>query len=138
MEINLERVNGAFHLLATNENGNTIHIDASPAIGGANEGFRPMQLLLAALGGCSSIDIINILKKQRQELKDIKISVNGEREPNVEPSLFQTIHVHFALQGEGLDEEKVKKAIDLSMLKICSVARTLEKSSVITYDYSIN
>ncbi len=138
MKISINRKNDAFHLEAINENGNTIQMDASPSIGGGNEGFRPMQLLLAALGSCSTIDIINILKKQRQELIDIKITVDGERELNVEPSLWQDIHVHYALEGKNLNEVKVKKAIDLSMLKLCSVAKTLEKTSKITYDFSIN
>lgn len=95
-----------------------------------------MQLLLAGLGGCSTIDIVGILKKQRQELEDIRVTVDGEREPNVEPSLFQDIHVHFTLTG-NLDEDKVRKAVDLSMEKYCSVAKTLEKTARITYDFKI-
>ena len=136
MKIELHRLNDAFHLEAVNESGNTVHLDASPAIGGENKGFRPMQLLLAALGGCSTIDIVNILRKQRQDVQDIRISVEGEREPGVEPSLWQTIHVQFTLTG-NLDAEKVGKAVDLSMKKLCSVAKTLEKTATITYDYTI-
>jgi len=136
MKIELQRKNTAVHLEATNEDGATIQIDGSPAVGGENKGFRPMQLLLAALGGCSTIDIVGILKKQRQGLEDIRITVNGEREPNVEPSLFQDIHVHFTLKG-ALDEEKVRKAVELSMEKYCSVAKTLEKTARITYDFEI-
>jgi len=136
MKIELRRKNNAVHLEAVNEDGTTVQIDGSPAVGGQNLGFRPMQLLLAALGGCSTIDIVGILKKQRQEIKDIKITVDGQREPNVEPSLFQAIHVHFALTG-NLDEDKVRKAVDLSMQKYCSVAKTLEKTAAITYGFSI-
>ncbi len=136
MRIQLQRKNKAVHLEATNEDHATLQIDGSPAVGGENKGFRPMQLLLAAIGGCSTIDIVSILKKQRQELADIQVTVDGEREPNVEPSLFQTIHVHFTLQG-NLDEDKVRKAVDLSMQKYCSVAKTLEKTATITYDFSI-
>jgi putative redox protein len=95
-----------------------------------------MQMLLAALGGCSTIDIVNILTKQKQHVADIRITIDGEREPNVEPSLFRDIHVHFALKGD-LSEEKVKRAVSLSMDKYCSVAKTLEKSAKITYDFSI-
>lgn len=136
MKIELQRKNKAVHLEAVNEDGATIQIDGSPAVGGENLGFRPMQLLLAAIGGCSTIDIVGILKKQRQEIEDIRITVDGEREPNVEPSLFQTIHVHFELTG-NLDEEKVRRAVDLSMQKYCSVAKTLEKTATITYAFSI-
>jgi putative redox protein len=136
MKIELNRKNDAFHLEAVNESGNTIQMDGSPAIGGNNLGFRPMQLLLAALGGCSTIDIVSILRKQKQPLEDIKIVVDGEREPNVEPSLFQDIHVHYTLKGK-LDEDKVKKAVDLSMQKYCSVAKTLESTAKITYSFTI-
>jgi putative redox protein len=122
---------------AVNDTGNTIDMDGSPAIGGENKGFRPMQLLLAAIGGCSTIDIVSILRKQREPLEDIQITVNGEREPHVEPSLFRDIHVHFTLKG-NLSEEKVRKAVDLSMQKYCSVAKTLEKTAKVTYDFSID
>jgi putative redox protein len=136
MKIDITRKNGLYHMQAVNDTGNTIDMDGSPAIGGENKGFRPMQLLLAAIGGCSTIDIVSILRKQREPLEDIQITVNGEREPNVEPSLFRDIHVHFALKG-NLSEEKVRKAVDLSMQKYCSVAKTLEKTARVTYDFSI-
>jgi putative redox protein len=137
MKVEIARLNDAYNFEATNEQGRTIQMDASPDIGGSNLGFRPMQLLLASLGGCSSIDIVNILKKQKQDLKDIKISVDGEREKDVIPSLFTEIHIHFSLTGK-LDEEKVKKAIDLSVNKYCSVLKTLEKTAKITHSYSIS
>lgn len=121
---------------ATNEQGNTIHMDASPDIGGTNQGMRPMQLLLAAMGGCSTIDIINILKKQRQDLKDIKITVTGEREKDVVPSLYTEVHAHFKLYG-NLDPDKVEKAVMLGVEKYCSVAKTLEKSAKVTYSFEI-
>jgi putative redox protein len=111
-------------------------MDGSPAVGGENKGFRPMQMLLAALGGCSTIDIVSILKKQRQPVDDIAITVEGEREPGVEPSLFRDIRVHFTLKG-NLDEDKVRKAVELSMEKYCSVAKTLEKTAAITYSFSV-
>jgi putative redox protein len=136
MKIEIQRKDGLYHMQARNDTGNTIEMDGSPAIGGTNQGFRPMQLLLAAVGGCSTIDIVNILNKQKQLVEDIRIVVDGEREPNVEPSLFQDIHVHFTLKGD-LSDEKVKRAVDLSMGKYCSVAKTLEKTAKITYSYSI-
>ncbi len=136
MKIQIERLNNAVHLRATNEDGATLEMDGSPAVGGENKGFRPMQMLLAALGGCSTIDIVSILKKQRQPVDDIAITVEGEREQGVEPSLFRDIHVHFTLKG-NLDEDKVRKAVDLSMEKYCSVAKTLEKTATITYSFSV-
>lgn len=136
MKIQIQRLNNAVHLRATNEEGATLEMDGSPSVGGEDKGFRPMQMLLAALGGCSTIDIVSILKKQRQPVEDIGITVEGEREPGVEPSLFKDIHVHFTLTG-NLDEDKVRKAVDLSMEKYCSVAKTLEKTATITYSFSV-
>ena len=136
MKIEINRLNDAFHFAAANENGNTVHIDASPDIGGTNQGMRPMQMLLSAMGGCSAIDIINILKKQKQDLKDLKITVTGERQQNVVPSLFKTVHAHYKFFG-NLDNDKVEKAIHLSVNKYCSVSKTLEQSATITYSFEI-
>ena len=136
IKIELNRLNDAFHMEARNEQGNTVHIDGSPDIGGTNQGMRPMQLLLAAMGGCSSIDIINILKKQKQPLKDVKVTVTGEREKDVIPSLFTEVHAHFKLYGD-LYPDKVQKAVTLGVEKYCSVAKTLEHKAKITYSFEI-
>ncbi len=136
IKIDINRVSDQFHLEATNESGNTLHMDASPEIGGTGKGMRPMQLLMAALGGCSSIDLISILKKQKQELKDINITVTGKREKDAVPSLFTDAHIHFKLYG-NLDKAKVEKAIILAVEKYCSVAKTLEKSARITHSFEI-
>jgi putative redox protein len=135
-KIELSRASDTFHLEAVNESGNTIHMDASPDIGGTNKGMRPMQLLLAALGGCSSVDVINILRKQKQELKDIKITVTGEREKDAVPALYTEVHAHFKLYGD-LDKDKVQKAVSLSVEKYCSVAKTLEVTAKVTYSFEI-
>jgi putative redox protein len=136
IKIEINRLNDGFHMEALNEQGNSVHIDASPDIGGENNGMRPMQLLLAAMGGCSSIDIINILKKQRQDLKDIKITVTGEREKDAVPSLYTEVPAHFKLFG-NLDRDKAEKAVALSVEKYCSVAKTLEKTAKVTYSFEI-
>jgi putative redox protein len=136
IKIELNRLNDAFHFVAANENGNTVHIDASPDIGGTNQGMRPMQMLLASLGGCSAIDIVNILKKQKQELRDIKVTVTGEREQGAVPSLFTQVHAHYKLFG-NLDHDKAGKAVTLSVEKYCSVAKTIEKTAQVTYSFEI-
>jgi len=136
MKIELNRLNDGFHLEAVNEQGKTVQIDASPDIGGTNQGMRPMQLLLSAMGGCSTIDIINILKKQKQPLRDIKITVTGEREKDVVPSLFVEVHTHFRLYGD-LDRDKVERAVSLSVDKYCSVAKTLSHKAKITHSFEI-
>lgn len=136
-KISVKRVNPDYLMMASNERGYKITLDASPKIGGRNMGMRPMELLLAGIGSCSMIDIISILKKQRQDLEDIQVSVEAERADNEVPSLFQKIHLHYHLSG-NLDENKVQKAIDLSVNKYCSVARILEKTAEISYSFQID
>lgn len=139
MKINLKRIDQDFNIEAVNEEGNSVLIDGSKEIGGHGKGLRPMQLLLAALGGCSTIDIISILRKQKQELESIEIEVNGNREPvGIEGySLFKTIEVHFKLKGR-VDKDKVERAVKLSMEKYCSVTKTLEPTAKITYKITLN
>jgi putative redox protein len=136
MKIVLSRLNDACNLEARNEDGNIVLIDGSPSVGGEKKGFRPMQLLAAGAGGCSAIDIITVLKKQRQVLKDIEVIVNAEREADAVPSLFSTIHLHYILTG-NLEKDKVEYAINLSLQKYCSVVKTLEKTAKVTSSYEI-
>jgi len=137
MKVELKRLDDAFHFEARNEEGNTMQFDASPALGGSNKAVRPMQSLLMALGGCSAIDVVSILKKQRQPLDDLGIEIDGQREQGKEPSLFEKIHVVFRLKG-NVEAEKAQRAVDLSMEKYCSVAKTLEKTATITYEVHLN
>lgn len=139
MRINLKRIDTDFNFEASNEDGNTITLDASPNIGGHNKGMRPMQLLLAALGGCAAIDIILILKKQKQVIESFDIEVDGEREAATSEgvSLFRTIEVHFILKG-NIEQNKAERAVQLSMEKYCSVTKTLEPTAKITHRVTIN
>src|SRR6478609_6348112 len=125
--IKLSRVSGDFGFEATDENGHTVKMDTSPETGGQNFGVRPMQMLLMGLGGCSGIDIVSILKKQRQELVDLKVTMEGEREAGKEPSLWQDVKIKFELTG-NLDKEKAERAVALSMEKYCSVAETMRRA----------
>ena len=135
--IQLTRMDDAYHMAATNERGNILHLDNTVESGGQGAGFGPMQSLLSALGGCSVIDVVSILKKQRQNLVDIKVTVTGEREPGAIPSLYQKAHIHFTLIGD-VEPDKVEKAIALSVEKYCSVAETLRRAgAVVTYDFEI-
>jgi putative redox protein len=136
IKIEVNRLNDAYHMEAVNEQGNRVEMDGAPDIGGANLGMRPMQMLLAAMGGCSGIDVISVLKKQRQDLRDIKITITGEREKDAVPSLYTEVHAHFRLYG-NVDPQKAEKAVNLSVEKYCSVARTLEKNAKITYSFEI-
>lgn len=112
-------------------------MDGSTEIGGLEGGFSPMQLLLAGVGGCSAIDIIGILKKQRQDLQDLSVEVDGDRQSKEEYSEFTNIHIKYTFTGD-LDAAKVERAINLSLEKYCSVSKTLEKTSEITHSYEIH
>lgn len=125
------------HMEAKNEEGGLVRMDGSTEIGGLEGGFSPMQLLLAGVGGCSAIDIIGILKKQRQDLQDMVIEVEGDRQSKEEYSEFTNIHIKFIFTGD-LDPSKVERAINLSLEKYCSVSKTLEKTSEITHSYEIH
>ena len=137
MQVTIKRINDGFGFEAENETGKKITMDANAAFGGNNLGFTPMQLLVAAIGGCSSIDIVNILKKQKQNIKSFEIKVDANREQGKEPSLFTNIHVSYFLTGE-IDLDKAKHAADLSIEKYCSVAKILEKTATITYSVKVN
>ena len=118
--------------------GHILRLDIPVDQGGHGSGFRPMQTLLASLAGCSSVDIISILKKQRQELTNIKIDIDGKREEGKEPALWKEVDVKFILEGE-IEESKAKRAVELSLEKYCSVAETLRKAgATITYEVFLN
>ncbi len=137
MKIELHRVEEPFHFELKNENNVTVHIDASPEIGGHNAGVRPMELLLMALAGCSSIDVIMILNKQRQQVKEYHVTVDGERETGQDANVFKKIHIHFSISGE-VAADKLQRAIALSLEKYCSVAKTLAHTAQITSSFEIN
>ena len=138
IEINLRRVNGDFGFEGTDANGHTVKMDSSDESGGENFGIRPMQMLLMGLGGCSAIDIVMILKKQRQEVKDFSISISGEREDGKEATLWKTVKITFTLTG-NIEIEKAERACELSMNKYCSVAETLKRGGTnLTWSVVLN
>lgn len=138
IEINLHRVNGDFGFEASDANGHTVKMDSSDESGGENFGVRPMQMLLMGLGGCSAIDVVMILKKQRQTIDDFSIKITGEREAGKEPSLWANAKIIFILKGD-IDKEKAARACQLSMDKYCSVAATLIKSGTdLTWEVQVN
>jgi len=135
MQVEIERVNDKVHLEAKNEQGIIVHMDGSPDIGGEDLGARPMQLVLMALGGCTSMDMLSMLKKMREEVKTYKVSVQADRAAE-HPMVFTKIHIHYTLEGK-LKKENVEKAIALSMDKYCSVTHMLNKTATITHSYEI-
>jgi putative redox protein len=138
MNIELKRVDDAFHFEAVGSSGIVVHTDAATDIGGHNAGARPMELLLMGLASCSAIDMTLILKKQRQIVADFRISVSGERakEDGTERSPFKTIHIHYFLKGQ-IDPQKAARAAQLSMEKYCSATAQMEALAKITYEVTI-
>lgn len=129
---------GDYGMDIVDADGHLLRLDIPVAQGGNASGFRPMQTLLAALCGCSSVDVISILKKQKQLLTNLSMEVDGQREEGKEPSLWKTIDVAFKISGE-VEPAKAYRAVDLSMKKYCSVAETLRVAGAeIRYTVFVN
>ena len=122
--------------VAEADSGHALVMDGSVEIGGRNLGPRPMELLLMGLGGCSSIDVVMILQKSRQDIRDCVVEISARR-ADQEPKVFTEIHLHFVVSGKALDPKRVAHAIDLSAEKYCSASIMLGKTAVITHDYEI-
>lgn len=116
--------------------GHALVMDGAPDIGGRNIGPRPTELVLLGLGGCTSIDVVMILQKQRQPVRDCIVEVTAERAES-HPKVFTKIHVHFIVKGAGLDPKAVERAVNLSADKYCSVSHMLNKTAEITHDFEI-
>lgn len=136
--IEINRVKGDFGFEAQDAYGHTVRLDTSDTTGGINFGVRPMQTLLMGLGGCSGIDIVSILKKQRLTVEAFSMKIQGEREKGKEPSLWESVHIDFELKG-NIDQDKAERACALSINKYCSVAETLRRSGTkITWKVTVN
>lgn len=127
IKVELERTDGAYGFRGKDAAEHELRFDSSMEHGGSNSGVRPMQSLLMALGACSGIDIVSILKKQKQNPSVFKMHIEGEREDAQPVSLWKTIHIVFEFSGD-VDEERAKKACALSIEKYCSVAETLRRA----------
>lgn len=136
MKIELNRADDAFHFVSTNQDGLTVESDGSPAIGGGNKAMRPMEMVLSAVASCSSIDIVMILKKQRQRLDDIQVTVEGNRAEGKVPAVFTDIHIHFKLTGK-IKAKKAEQAVTMSMEQYCSVSKMLEGTVKITHSHEV-
>tara|TARA_B100000780_G_scaffold131735_1_gene92361 strand:+ start:4170 stop:4595 length:426 start_codon:yes stop_codon:yes gene_type:complete len=137
MDVLLERINNDYLFEVANSNGHRVLLDNSTKTEGSVKGISPMELLLMGLAGCSSIDIVAILSKQKINPTSIKMKVNGERTPGAVPALFHTINVDVILEGD-FAAEKAQRAVDLSFEKYCSVSKTLEHTSKINYSVFLN
>lgn len=135
MKIQLNRINDDYLFECTNQKGHSILIDNTSREGAT--GVSPMETVLMAVAGCSGIDVVSILKKQRQTITDFKAEVEGERVQVDDAKPFKHIKVIFKLEGE-IDPKKAQKAAELSFEKYCSVSKTLEPNVEVSYDVFVN
>lgn len=135
MKVTLDRVNSDYLFEAKSNSGTSVFIDNSSV--DEVKGASPMELLLMGVGGCSAIDVISILKKQRQDIKKYHMEVTGGREEVREAKPFNSVHVAIHLEGD-IDESKAIRAAELSFDKYCSVSITLEKGVEISYSIFLN
>lgn len=122
--------------MGESETGHAVVMDGAPENGGRNIGMRPMEMLLIGMGGCTSFDVVTILKKSRQPVVDCVADITAERSDEI-PKVFTKIHVHFVITGNNLNEKQVARAVELSAEKYCSASIMLSKSVEITHDFEI-
>ena len=122
--------------LGETESGHAVLMDGAAEGGGRNLGPRPMEMVLIGTGGCTTYDVIHILKKSRQQVSDCIVEIDAER-ANEDPKIFTKIHFHFVVTGKALKSEVVERAIHLSAEKYCSASIMLGKTAAITHDFEI-
>jgi len=128
--------NGGMSFKGESGSGHSIVMDASLESGGHNAGARPMEVVLIGTGGCTSIDVMMILKKGRQEVSDCLVEISAERAVE-DPKVFTAIHFHFIVTGKNLQAKLVERAINLSAEKYCSASIMLGKTAKMTHDFEI-
>jgi putative redox protein len=116
--------------------GNEIITDGAKAIGGTEEGYKPTELLLYAIAGCTGIDVVRIMEKQRQKLTSLRIEVDGHQ-PDDFPKPFHNIEIRYIVSGENIDPKKLAKAIELSEEKYCAVSNTVRHAGQVKCSYEI-
>jgi len=118
------------------DSGHSVVMDGAAESGGRNLGVRPMEMLILGMGGCTSFDVISILRKSRQQVHDCVVELEADRAEEV-LMVFTKIHAHFVVSGRDLDEKKVAKAVELSADKYCSASIMLGKMATITHDFEV-
>ena len=128
--------NGKMVFEAKTESGHSVVMDAKPEVGGEDNGPRPMELLMVSLGGCTAMDVVSILKKMRVDLESMTINIHSEQAPE-HPKIFTKINIEYNFTGRNITEKNVKKAIELSQEKYCSVTAMLKEKAEITCQWNI-
>jgi putative redox protein len=127
---------GGMQFEGTADSGHTLVLDAAPEVGGANNGFRPMELMALSLAGCTAMDVISILRKKRQEVSSFEVKVDASR-AGEHPHVFTAMAVTYVLRGKGIDPAAVERAIKLSEEKYCPAQAMLRQAAPITLTYEI-
>jgi putative redox protein len=121
---------------ATNDNGASVTMDTGMAYGGSGKYPTPMDMLVMGLGGCGGMDIVSILEKMRVEIKSLEVEIKTKRRTEP-PTYFEEMHILYTISGEGLTEDKARRAAMLSSEKYCSVSIMLREKAKITYDVKV-
>ena len=135
MQVTIKWIDGV-SFVGESETGHAVVLDGAPENGGRSIGMRPMEMLLIGMGACTAFDVVTILKKARQPILNCVAEINATRADEI-PKVFTTIHVHFVITGNNLNQTQVERAVKLSAEKYCSASIMLSKSVVITHDFEI-
>jgi putative redox protein len=127
---------GNFRFEAKTEKGLTVNFDAPSKYGGEDTAPTPMETVLACLAGCTSFDVVNILKKKRQTITDYSVVTEAERSEEP-PEVLTKIHIKYLIKGKNISTQAVERAIQLSYDKYCSVGAMLKKTAEITTSYEV-
>ena len=122
--------------LGESGSGHSVVMDGAPEAGGRDHGIRPMEMLLLGMGGCTSFDVVLILKRGREPVNGCKVEITAER-AEADPKVFTRIHLHYRISGKGLSAAKVERAIALSKEKYCSASIMLGATATITSDFTL-
>jgi Predicted redox protein, regulator of disulfide bond formation len=116
--------------------GHSVTMDASPEFGGQDAGSRPKELLLAAIAGCSGMDVVELLRKMRVEIQQFDMEVSADVSETL-PKMYTHMHIIYKLKGNNIDAAKLQKAVEMSQEKYCGVSAMLRKAMGITYEIKI-
>ena len=128
---------GNVQFTGTPDSGHAVAIDGPPELGGRNQGVRPMELMLLGVGGCTSFDVVNILRRGREDVTDCVTEIQAER-AETDPKVFTRVHLHFRITGRDISRRKVERAIALTAGKYCSASIMLERAGVaVSHDFEV-
>jgi putative redox protein len=128
---------GRMSFEASAASGFTLPLGTDPAVGGDNDGFRPMELLAIGLAGCTAMDVVSILQKKRQNVTGFEVRIDTERAQE-HPKVFTHVKVEYVIDGHQVDPAAVERAIELSLTKYCPAQAMLAKAVKIEHTYLIN